>query len=58
MCHVIANGGIVDDVEGEDVKVRKMMRAESVGETYLWLMEQTPDLWTSELDIRPAMEKY
>ncbi|MCJ1250040.1 hypothetical protein MMC30_007266 [Trapelia coarctata] len=58
VCHVIANGGIVDDAEGEDVKVGKMMRAESVGKTYLWLVEQTPDLWTSELDIRPAMEKY
>ncbi len=49
VCHVIANGVIVDDVEGE-----KKIRAESVGKPYLWLM---PDLWTSELDIRPAMEK-
>lgn len=57
VCHVIANGGIVDDVEREDMKVGKKIRAESVGKTYLWLIEQTPDFWTSELDIRPAMEK-
>ena len=56
--HVIANGGIVDDTEGEDVKVGKKINAESVGKTYLWLIGQDVDLWTSELDIRPAMEKY
>jgi len=56
--HVIANGGIVDDNEGEDVIIGKKIKAESVGKTYLWLIEQEPDLWTSELDIRPALEKY
>jgi len=56
--HVIANGGIVDDSNGEDVKTGKKINAESVGRTYLWLINQTPDLWTSELDIRPALEKY
>jgi len=33
--HVIANGGLVDDGEGEDVKVVKKIGAESVGKTYL-----------------------
>ena len=56
--HVIANGGIVDDNEGEDVIIGKKIKAESVGKTYLWLIGQEPDLWTSELDIRPALEKY
>ena len=44
--------------EGEDVKIGGKIKAESVGKTYLWLIEQGPDLWTSELDIRPALEKY
>lgn len=58
--HVIANGAITDDYEGEgeDVRVGKKIGAESVGRTYLWLIDQGVDLWTSELDIRPAMEKY
>lgn len=56
--HVIANGGIVDDSNSEEVKTGKKINAESVGKTYLWLIDQTPDLWTSELDIRPALEKY
>ncbi|MCJ1476990.1 hypothetical protein MMC13_005661 [Lambiella insularis] len=58
VCHVIANGAIVDDSEGEDVRVGKKIKAESVGKTYLWLIDQEPDLFTSELDIRPALEKY
>ena len=56
--HVIANGGIVDDNESEDVIIGKKVKAESVGKTYLWLIGQEPDLWTSELDIGPALEKY
>ncbi|MCJ1392028.1 hypothetical protein MMC18_004895 [Xylographa bjoerkii] len=56
--HVIANGSIVDDNEGEDVTIGEKIKAESVGKTYLWLIGQEPDLWTSELDIRPALEKY
>ena len=57
VCHVIANGGITDE-DNEDVKVGKKIKAESVGKTYLWLINQDPDLFTSELDIRPAQEKY
>ena len=56
--HVIANGGIVDDNDGENVTTGKKIKAESVGKTYLWLIGQQPDLWTSELDMRPALEKY
>lgn len=65
--HAIANGGITSNdndgggEEGKDKnKVRrgKMMSSESVGKTYLWLSEQTPDLWTHELDLRPAQEKF
>ena len=70
--HAIANGGIVDvpssakeGVSGgasqEDVaKVEKgeRMRAESVGKLYLWLMQQQPDLWVHELDMRPAAENF
>ncbi len=55
--HTIANGAIGDE-EGEAQKVGKKMRAESVGKTYLWLHRQEPDLWTHELDMRPACEKF
>jgi len=58
--HTIANGGIEDVsiVTGEKQLKGERMSAESVGKTYLWLSEQTPDLWTHELDMRPAAEKF
>lgn len=55
--HTIANGSIVDE-DGEDQKQGKKMSAEAVGKTYLWLSEQEPCLWTHELDLRPACEKF
>ena len=57
VAHTIANGGIADN-DGEEQKMGKKMSAESVGKTYLWLVNQTPDLWTQELDMRPALEKW
>ncbi|KAF2086816.1 hypothetical protein K490DRAFT_66129 [Saccharata proteae CBS 121410] len=55
--HTIANGSIVDE-EGEEQKMGKKMSAEAVVRTYLWLTEQGPELWTDELDMRPACEKF
>ena len=55
--HTIANGAI-EDREGEDQEVGKKMSADAVGKTYLWLSEQEPELWTHELDMRPAAEKF
>lgn len=55
--HTIANGGI-EDKDGEDQKIGKKMSADAVGETYLWLHNQKPCLWTHELDMRPAAEKF
>lgn len=55
--HTIANGAIVD-AHGEDQTVGKKMSADAVGRTYLWLSQQTPELWTHELDMRPAQEKF
>jgi len=55
--HTIGNGAIVDE-DGEDQKVGKKMSADAVGETYLWLHSQKPCLWTHELDMRPACEKF
>jgi NADP-dependent 3-hydroxy acid dehydrogenase YdfG len=57
VAHVIANGGI-EDAEGEAQTTGKRMSADSVGKTYLWLHEQPVDLWTHELDMRPAGEKF
>jgi len=58
--HAIANGGIEDQPAGtgEKQKVGTKMSAESVGKTYLFLSEQSVDLWTHELDLRPAGEKF
>jgi hypothetical protein len=58
--HTIANGGIEDEPAetGERQKRGERMSAESVGKTYLWLSGQTVDLWTHELDLRPAAEKF
>lgn len=55
--HTIANGGI-EDKDGEDQRIGKKMSADAVGKTYLWLSEQGPELWTHELDMRPAAEKF
>lgn len=55
--HTIANGGIRDE-DGEEQKAGKRMSAEAVGRTYLWLAGQEPTLWTHELDMRPAQEKF
>ncbi|KAK2062080.1 short-chain dehydrogenase/reductase SDR [Colletotrichum caudatum] len=55
--HAVANGGITDE-EGEDTKTGKKMRAEDVGELYLWLSQQPGSLWTHELDMRPAQETF
>ncbi|KAL8692752.1 MAG: hypothetical protein Q9218_002289, partial [Villophora microphyllina] len=55
--HTIANGAIKDE-DGEDQRRGKTMSAEAVGKTYLWLSEQGPELWTHELDLRPAQEKF
>lgn len=55
--HTIANGSIRDEHGAEQVTGKKMS-ADSVGKTYLWLSQQTPDLWTHELDLRPAQEKF
>lgn len=55
--HTIANGSIRDE-DGEEQKTGKKMAAEAVGRTYLWLSGQEPCLWTHELDMRPAQEKF
>lgn len=55
--HTIANGSIVDE-DGEDQRMGKKMSADAVGKTYLWLSQQEPCLWTHELDLRPALEKF
>ena len=55
--HSIANGRITDD-EGEDARSGKHIAAEAVGRTYLWLAQQDPTLWTHELDLRPAQERF
>ncbi|KAI9762491.1 MAG: hypothetical protein M1835_008028 [Candelina submexicana] len=55
--HAIANGRI-EDKDGEEQKTGKNMSADAVGKTYLWLANQEPELWTHELDMRPAQEKF
>ncbi|KAI9049273.1 hypothetical protein LZ554_007120 [Drepanopeziza brunnea f. sp. 'monogermtubi'] len=55
--HTIANGSI-EDKNGEDQRIGKKMSADAVGKTYLWLSQQEPELWTHELDLRPAAEKF
>lgn len=55
--HTIANGKIVAEID-EDVKTGKAMSAEAAGKVYLQMVEQGPELWTHELDLRPAQEKF
>ena len=55
--HAIANGRITD-ADDDETKSGKHIAAEAVGQTYLWLHSQHPTLWTHELDLRPAQEKF
>ncbi|EMC95106.1 hypothetical protein BAUCODRAFT_577684 [Baudoinia panamericana UAMH 10762] len=57
VAHAIANGRI-SDADSEETRSGKHIAAEAVGKTYLWLHEQHPTLWTHELDLRPAQEKF
>ncbi|KAF5022724.1 hypothetical protein F66182_5272 [Fusarium sp. NRRL 66182] len=55
--HAIANGSITDQ-DTEETRTGKHMRAEDVGQTYLWLSQQPSSLWVHELDLRPAQESF
>jgi len=55
--HTIANGTI-EDKHIDAQKNGQKMSADAVGKTYLWLANQEPELWTHELDMRPAQEKF
>lgn len=57
VAHAIANGRITD-AEGEETQTGKHIAAQAVGNTYLFLHNQHPTLWTHELDLRPAQEKF
>lgn len=57
VAHAVANGRITD-ADSEDTQRGKHMAAEAVGQTYLFLHNQHPTLWTHELDLRPAQEKF
>ncbi|KAK5116403.1 hypothetical protein LTR62_007950 [Meristemomyces frigidus] len=57
VAHAIANGRIVDE-DNEETRTGKQIAAEAVGLTYLFLHNQHPTLWTHELDLRPAQEKF
>ncbi|GAB7362646.1 hypothetical protein MBLNU230_g2955t1 [Neophaeotheca triangularis] len=56
--HTIANGHIVADEGDADVRTGKKMSAAAAGRVYLQLVQQAPELWTHELDLRPAQEKF
>ncbi|KXT12762.1 hypothetical protein AC579_675 [Pseudocercospora musae] len=58
VAHAIANGRIVDATGSEECQTGKNIAADAVGETYLFLHNQQPTLWTHELDLRPAQEKF
>ena len=55
--HAVANGGIRDE-ESAETRTGVRMSAEGVGRTYLFLAGQECGLWTHELDMRPAQEKF
>ncbi|UZJ50722.1 hypothetical protein CBS101457_000042 [Exobasidium rhododendri] len=55
--HAIANGAIKDE-DGTETKTGKRMSAAAVAAEYLHLMDQSPSLWTHELDLRPAQESF
>ncbi|KAG9252134.1 short-chain dehydrogenase/reductase SDR [Emericellopsis atlantica] len=55
--HTIANGPITDE-DNAKTSTGVSMRAEDVGNLYLYLSKQPSSLWTHELDMRPAQESF
>ncbi|UZP38800.1 hypothetical protein NXS19_006616 [Fusarium pseudograminearum] len=53
--HAVSVGRIVDG-DTEETRTGKHMRAEDVGQMYLWLSQQPGSLWVHELELRPAQE--
>ena len=65
IAHVIVDGVIdserVRTAQSERVSAlgpQGLLDPDSIAKSYLWLHEQTPDAWTFELDLRPAVEKW
>ena len=65
IAHVIVDGVIdserVRTAQPERVSAlgpQGLLDPDSIAKSYLWLHEQTPDAWTFELDLRPAVEKW
>ena len=59
--HTVINGAVTDTGNKEDEQKfaeGRKCKADSVGKTYLWLAQQDVDLFTHELDLRPAAEKF
>lgn len=62
--HTIINGAVTDaqvtgNMEDQQKSAEgRKCKADSVGKTYLWLAQQDVDLFTHELDLRPAAEKF
>lgn len=44
--------------EGERFPDRWVLRPEEIAKSYLFLAQQDPDVWTHELDLRPAMANF
>lgn len=55
--HAVSVGRIVDG-DTEETKTGKHMRAEDVGQMYLWFSQQPGSLWVHELELRPAQEPF
>lgn len=56
--HTVVNGHVVADEGAEEVRTGGKMSAAAAGRVYLQLVRQEPELWTHELDLRPAQEKF
>jgi len=61
VAHVIIDGGIITDLvksARNNPEWEKKLNPESIGKSYLYLVNQDRSAWTWELDLRPAHEKW
>jgi len=63
VAHTIIDGGILTDRSRErrpdwEDKQAERLSPESIGQSYLYLVNQDQSAWTWELDLRPAHEKW
>jgi NAD(P)-dependent dehydrogenase (short-subunit alcohol dehydrogenase family) len=62
VCHVVIDGGVRNAergrVEGRDDQDDSLLDPDAIASTYLHVVEQPRSAWTSEIELRPWVERF